>query len=54
MDEGPTAHFRLNFCFRRMRGPLHTRYTSYARRDEGPDADWLDLILKMDEGLVVH
>ena len=72
MDERPTAHFRLNFIFRRderarctlshytrhlsegMRGPLHTRYTSSVRRDEGPTADWLNLILRMDEGLVAH
>ena len=44
----------FHFISKGMRVPLHTRYTSSVRRDEGPTADWLNLILRMDEGLVAH
>ena len=45
------AHWLNPYLSEGMRGPLHTRYTSSVRRDMGPTADWLNLILRMDEGL---
>ena len=51
---GLAAYWLNPYLSEGMRGPLHTRHTSSVRRDEGPTADWLNLILRIDAGLVAH
>ena len=51
---GLAAHWLNPYLSKGMSGPLHARYTSSIRRNERPTAHRLNLILRMDEGLVSH
>ena len=55
-SQGWGAHctMRKHHLLGLMRGPLHTRQTSSLRREEGPTAHWVNLIIGRDEGLVAH